>query len=155
MEDNLLIKNDNIDQLTLETFMNKKNYKKYIEKANPQKYTEIQNHHLDLMKYRGSIITMTDDLLENPNLQITTEINDIFDAYTKTIIRHFKNKEFERKNPYYEDETQDEEEDILFGKIDDIPKESLWGKERVIKKQASCYNKKDISRFSIPRISSL
>jgi len=147
------IKNQNLDQLTLELFMNKKNYKKYIEKVDPKKHSEIQSHHLDLVKYRGSIIAMTDDLLENPNLQITTEINDIFDAYTKTIIRHLKNKELERQTNYGNQETEILDDDVMFGTMDESePMDSLWGGERVVKKHPKkSFFQKDISRFGIPR----
>ena len=148
------IKNQTLDQLTLELFMNKKNYKKYIEKADSKKHSEIQSHHLDLVKYRGSIVAMTDDLLENPNLQITTEINDIFDAYTKTIIRHLKNKELERQTNYGNQEHEREvDDDIMFGTMDESePMDSFWGGERVVKKQPKkSFFQKDISRFGIPR----
>jgi hypothetical protein len=151
------IKNQNLDQLTLELFMNKKNYKKYIEKADPKKHSEIQSHHLDLVKYRGSIVAMTDDLLENPNLQITTEINDIFDAYTKTIIRHLKNKELERQTNYGNQEHEQElDDDVMFGQMNEEagqePMDSFWGGERVVKKQPKkSFFQKDISRFGIPR----
>ena len=132
-----------IDKLTLELFMNKKNYKKYLEKSDPKKYSEIQLHHNEIAKYRGTILTMTDDLLENPNLQITTEINDIFDAYTKVIIRYLKHKEIENNL-----DTCDE--DVMFGTMDehDQPSstdmKSYWSGEQVVKKSA-----KDISQFGV------
>jgi phosphoribosylformylglycinamidine (FGAM) synthase PurS component len=135
--------NNEIDKLTLELFMNKKNYKKYLEKTDPKKYSDIQLHHNELEKYRGTILTMTDDLLENPNLQITTEINEIFDAYTKIIIRYLKHKEIENNL-----ETCDE--DVMFGTIDEEDNsesthmKSYWSGEQVVKKSA-----KDISKFGV------
>ena len=137
-------RNNEIDKLTLELFMNKKNYKKYLEKTDPKKYSDIQLHHNELEKYRGTILTITDDLLENPNLQITTEINEIFDAYTKIIIRYLKHKEIENNL-----ETE-KDEDVMFGTIDeDIQSEpahmkSYWSGEQVVKKY-----KKDISSFGV------
>lgn len=86
---------------------------------------------------------MTDDLLENPNLQITTEINDIFDAYTKIIIRYLKHKEIENNL-----ETCDE--DVMFGTIDEDVQtpstymKSYWSGEQVVK-----WSSKDISKFGV------
>jgi len=157
------VKGSNIDQLTLELFMNKKNYKKYIEKTDPRKHAEIQSHHLDLQRYRGSIISMTDDLLENPNLQITTEIGDIFEAYTKAIIRHLKNKALDEQIEKEEHMAKSVDSDVMFGEIDEHmdsqeTMDSYWGAERVVKKPSSIkksFFNKDISKFAIPRINGI
>ena len=136
--------NNEIDKLTLEMFMNKKNYKKYLEKTDPKKYSDMQLHHMEIQKYRGTILTMTDDLLENPNLQITTEINEIFDAYTKIIIRYLKHKEIENNLETCE------EDDVMFGTIDEDIRtsssqmKSYWSGEQVVKKSV-----KDISKFGV------
>ena len=135
--------NNELDKLTLELFMNKKNYKKYLEKNDPKKYSDMHLHNMDIQKYRGTILTMTDDLLENPNLQITTEINEIFDAYTKIIIRYLKHKEIENNL-----ETSDE--DVMFGTMDEEVQsesthmKSYWSGEQVVKRSA-----KDISKFGV------
>jgi len=140
--------NNELDKLTLELFMNKKNYKKYLEKTDPKKYSDMHLHHMDIQKYRGTILTMTDDLLENPNLQITTEINEIFDAYTKIIIRYLKHKEIENNL-----ETSDE--DVMFGTMDEEVQsesthmKSYWSGEQVVKRSA-----KDISKFGVDMCSS-
>ena len=137
-------KQNEIDKLTLELFMNKNNYKKYLEKTDPKKYSDMQLHHMDIQKYRGTILTMTDDLLENPNLQITTEINEIFDAYTKIIIRYLKHKEIENNLETCE------EEDVMFGTIyesiqtSSCQMKSYWSGEQVVKKSV-----KDISKFGV------
>jgi hypothetical protein len=135
--------NNELDKLTLELFMNKKNYKKYLEKTDPKKYSDMQLHNIEIQKYRGTILTMTDDLLENPNLQITTEINEIFDAYTKIIIRYLKHKEIENN-------LETCEEDVMFGTMDEEVQsdstymKSYWSGEQVVKRSA-----KDISKFGV------
>jgi len=140
-----LASNNEIDKLTLELFMNKKNYKKYLEKTDPKKYSDMQLHHMEIDKYRGTILTMTDDLLENPNLQITTEINEVFDAYTKIIIRYLKHKEIENN-------LETCEEDVMFGTIDQDEQrqssqmKSYWSGEQVVKRSAKV---KDISKFGV------
>jgi len=143
------ITNPEIDKLTLELFMNKKKYKKYVEQTDPKKHSELQSHYADIRKYRGSILNMTDDLLETPDMQITTEINELFDIYSRTIIRYLKNKELEKSaTNYHENENNDE--DIMFGIIDEPATptmNSFWSGEKVTRKN---YNQKDIFEF-LPR----
>ena len=144
------IDNTHIDKLTLEMFMNKKNYKKYIEKTDPNKFFQLQSKYADIKKYRGTILTITDDLLENPDNEISTEISEIFDAYTSTIIRYLKNKEIQHK---FIQHSEDEIDDVLFGSIDETPHErtnSFWSGERVVKKSTA----RDLMQFGIPRIPS-
>jgi hypothetical protein len=147
------IKNPEIDKLTLELFMNKQKYKKYVEKTDPKKHSEIQSHYSDIRKYRGAILNMTEDFLNRPDMQITTELGEIFDAYSRTLIRYFKNKELEKTTSF--EKEQEDEDDIMLGTIDETPTtqptmNSFWSGETVIKKQS---NKKDISQFGnfIPR----
>ena len=136
-----------IDKMTMELFMNRKNYKKYLEKTDPTKFSDLQNHHADIEKYRGSLLTITDDLLENPNLQITTEVNEIFDAYTKVLIRYLKHREME-KTLVDGFENNNIDEDVMFGEIDEPTKtehmNSYWSGEQVVKKSSKT---KDISKF--------
>ena len=125
--------NPNIDKLTLELFMNRNIYKKYVAKNEPEKYEKIVIHHENIRKYRQCILNLTEQLLEDPSMQITTEINEIFDAYSRTLIRHFQQKDMEKANENSRDE------DILFDpiKINQYRQPeittSFWGKERVKK----------------------
>lgn len=148
------IKNPELDKLTLELFMNKKKYKKYVQQTDPKKYSEIQMYHGDLQKYRGTILNMTDDLLDCPDTQISSDISELFEAYTRSIIHYLKNKELEKIGDYeHPFVNRQEEDDIMFGKIDELetngyssPMKSFWSNEQVVKKQSK-FDKKDISRF--------
>ena len=71
--------------------------------------------------------------MENPEKEITNEVNDIFEAYTKKLIHFFEMKEIETGNlftprPY----SNDNEDDMMFEKIDEpssVPVnnvDSLW-----------------------------
>ena len=75
---------------------------------------------------------MTRELLNDPDKPITTDINTSFNSYVKTCIQYFEMKDYENKqaNMYNEDEDDEiEEEEMLFGKMDDAPKtSSYWGK---------------------------
>jgi hypothetical protein len=103
---------DNIDKLTLELLINKNQYRKFLAKTDPSKSKEYEDYLEQLNQYKESILTMTNDLLENPALQISTEINEIFETYVKTIIRYLQMKEMEDKHEY----SYEHDEHTLFGK---------------------------------------
>jgi hypothetical protein len=127
-----------VDKITLELLMNKNHYRRYIAKTDPNQYDEMQEHLQTVSKHRNSILQITTDLLNNPNKQITTEVNEIFDAYVKTLIRHFKMKELETTNPYNKNQNQDQDEDVLFGQMDETSEtNSFWSNERVKKMQTT------------------
>lgn len=125
-----------IDQMTMALLMNKQTYNKYISKQDPEKAKIIQERHEEINTYKEKIINITKNKLENPHLQITTDVDEIFEAYTKILIRHFKQKETENMNQYGDNET---EEESMFGKIEDQstnnrqPTSSYWGKHKVLK----------------------
>lgn len=129
-----------IDKLTLELLTNKSQYKKYLSKADPEKYKSNQEHLEKVSKYRGKIMDVFSQLLDDPDKQITTSLNEDFDHFVKSCISHFEIKEFEQYANHFEKEEEDE--DIMFGNCDekaeliesDIPKsKSFWGKS-IIKK---------------------
>jgi len=136
--------NNDINKLTLELFMNKNNYKKYLSKTDPKKYEEHQKHISNINKYKQSIMQLTNDLMRDPDMQITTEVNEMFENYTKTLIHHFQQKEYEN-TPYNNEFAKDDDEDMLFGTIDNDNNnnndnhamQSFWGKDRVVKKPQS------------------
>jgi len=125
-----------IDKLTLELLTNKSQYKKYLSKADPEKYKSNQEHLEKISKYRVKIMDVFSQLLEDPDKQITTSLNDDFDHFIKSCISHFEMKEMENRGNHFEKE-QEEDDDIMFGNCDekdeliesDIPKsKSFWGK---------------------------
>lgn len=132
------------DQLTLELMCNKKKYNKIIEKTNPKKFEENREQLLKLNKYSKKIMNITKELLDSPDTQITNEINNAFEEYSKICIRYFEMKEYENK---FNNEIESQDEDMLFDKIDDsyentekldsyftpnpmnsLPSKSYWGK---------------------------
>lgn len=132
--------NEFIDNITLELLMNKGQYNKYISKKHPEKYEKVKELQEKIYKYKYDIIDLTKELLENPEKEITNEVNDIFEAYAKKLIHYFEMKELETGNlftprPY----NNDDDDDMMFEKIDEPTPtpvnygESLWGK-RITKK---------------------
>jgi hypothetical protein len=130
--------NEFVDKVTLELLMNKNHYNRYLSQTDPKKHQEHLNHLEKIRKYRSKIINVTTDFLNNPEHQITTEINEAFDHYVRTLIRHYECKEME--NP----EETNQEEDMLFGNMAETIEDeeqptmkSYWGKHKVQKKSSS------------------
>jgi len=130
--------NKDIDKLTLELFMNKGKYNKYIQKTDPKAHEEKQTYIAKLLKYRRRILEMTETLIGDPDAPITTDINTGFADYTKELIKYFDMKSIEgmRTKKYGSDEGEAEEDgDILFSNMDymPVPTSSFWSKERITK----------------------
>lgn len=139
-------KNEYLNKLTMELFLNKSHYAKYLAKTDPKRHDEYRTFTNKLKKYSVDIIDITSALLENPKQAPTLDIEESFDVFVKSIIRHMEMKEIE--NPMQEED----QEDTLFGKIDqqeDQPSsgQSFWSKERVVKKSSDL----DIRAFAKAR----
>ena len=117
---------NSIDKLTLELLINKSQYKKYVQKTDPAKYSENQVYLGKIERYRYKIEQMFSSLLENPDQQITTDINRDFTYFVKTCIQYFELKEMENIAEYPIDN-----EETLFGAIDydttTTSSSSFWG----------------------------
>ena len=90
-------KSMDLDKLTLELLMNKTNYKRYIEKTDPKKFDERQTFLARVRKYRGRILSLTEDYLENPDIQITLDMNQAFDDYMKSAIRYLEDQDIQSR----------------------------------------------------------
>jgi hypothetical protein len=119
---------NNIDKLTLELLINKSQYKKYVQKNDPAKYSENQVYLGKIQKYSYKIEQLFSSLLENPDQQITTDVNREFTHFVKTCIQYFELKEMECVAEDHNGDPIDDE--TLFGTIDDSvasSSSSLWG----------------------------
>ena len=96
--------NEMIDKLTLELLMNKSHYKRYIANADPTKHAEMVKHNSLITKYKYKMMNLTNEMLSNPSKQITTNVNDAFNGYVKTLIQYFQMKELENKSNEHSDE---------------------------------------------------
>jgi hypothetical protein len=143
--------NDHIDKLTLELLLNKNHYSKYLSKTDPEKYEKHKEYKAKLRKYSVDIIDITSRLIENPKEGISADIEEGFNIYMKLLIRYFEMKELDNINEHGNN-AEEADEDMLFGAIDEEPKElsaskSFWGKDRVLKKE------KDINAFTMEMFS--
>lgn len=124
------LKTTEFDNITLELMCNKKIYNKVLEKTNPKKFQERKEQITKLEKYSYKIMELTEQLIGSPDTQITNEINNAFEEYSKICIRYFEMKEYEEKCSSNKDHDDD---DTLFCKIDNELPYSYWGKT-IIKK---------------------
>jgi len=142
-----------IDDMTLSLLMNKTLYKKYILKNEDSTNEYEEQSVLDNRMYRSKILDITSQMIDSPDLEISYDINNIFLAYTKKIVHYLKMKEVEKQNKYnfY---NKEEEDDVLFGSIDEsntsnVEKaSSFWGKESVVKKGSLPISNYDMRMFS-------
>jgi hypothetical protein len=132
---------NDIDKMTIELLMNKTQFNKYLSKTDPKRAIEQTEFIENIRKHKRQILHLTNQLLENPANPVTTEVNDAFELYVKTLIRHFKTKEIERANEYNrDDDDESATEDVMFENMDEEPvleteeMRSFWGKDRVKKK---------------------
>ena len=133
-EENEPLKTNDFDKLTIQMFSNKNHYKKYLAKTNPEKYGEQQEFLKKISKNHEKINTMFSSLLENPEKQITTDINESFEQFVKSCINHFHMEKLsnlhDKDADDYEISSEEEEETQEL-----IPTTSYWGAS-VIKKPA-------------------
>jgi hypothetical protein len=149
------VNNTDMDELTLSLLMNTKHYRKYVAQTNPEQAILDKQTIDDTRKYRNKILQITAEMIDSPDVQISTDINQLFNTYTKQLIRHFKMKDTERQRNYPNDQ-YDNEDDTLFGNMNDgadtqTSTSSLWGKERVIKKGNVPIANHDMRMFSKKR----
>lgn len=126
--------NSDFDKLSIQMFSNKNHYKKYLAKTNPEKYNEQLEFLKKISKNREKINAMFTSLLENPEKQITTDINESFEQFVKSCINHFYMEKLsnlhDKDADDYEISSEEEEETQEL-----IPTTSYWGAS-VIKKPA-------------------
>ncbi len=95
-----------IDKITMELLLNKTHYQKYLSKTDSKKHAEYQEYLRKLSKFHGSILGITESLLNNPKKTYTNEVGDAFDDYMHTLIKYL---EIEEANRDF-----DQDEDALF-----------------------------------------
>ena len=147
-----------IDKVTLELLMNKNHYKRYIANTDPTKHAEMVKRNALITKYKYKIMNLTNELLSDPSKQITTNVNEAFNGYVKTLIQYFQMKEFENKSNEHSDE-----DDVMFGSIDEDGSnaaesekndtvvepvmKSFWGGSRVVKQKQNINGRSNNQMF--------
>lgn len=119
---------EDIDKMTMELLMNKRKYNKYISKNDPEKYNQRQEEFSRIQRFAPRILSLTEDLLNNPDTEVPGDIHQSFLDYVKTCMYHFETKDREHAGSY----EGDHDENTMFDKCDEeeSPTEakSYWGK---------------------------
>lgn len=118
--------NDKIEELTLEMFMNKKDFKKY---KNNKLEKEIC-FDLDFECHKHDIQKIFTELLDDPSKKIHPDVKEQFLNFCKATINHLQNEEIFDSNPFV---SEDNEESVKQLQTENI--HSYWGKEIVLKKE--------------------
>jgi hypothetical protein len=128
------------DKLTLQMFCNKNQYNKYLAKTDPKQYSENQVHLDNISRNSYKILDMFSVLLDNPEKQITTSINESFDHFIKACLNHFENEKLAHTS---ENSTK---EDVLFAEMNDSDDEG----ENITKPKTSSYWGKSVIKKTTP-----
>ena len=103
---------DSVEKLTLELFMNKTQYRKYLSKNEPEKYRKLIEKREMFEKYKNDILERTEQILSFPDLPISPLVQETFENYVEVLI-----KEMEINALEVNDLTKEEDDDILFPDI--------------------------------------
>lgn len=122
--------------MTMELLMNKRKYNKYISKNDPEKYSQRQEEFSRIQKYATRILSLTEDLLNDPDTEVPSDIHQSFLDYVKTCMYHFETKDREFAGCYEGDNDNNDKEDTMFGECnnDESARQALqevnsyWGK---------------------------
>ena len=127
---------DPIDKMTFELLVNKTQYQKYLAKTDPLKHQEHLDHLEKIRLYKHRILSLTCELLDDPDKPVTLEINEGFSSYVKTMMKYLQLKDLEMEGCYHgHGSEQKDDADILFldknmskGTDSRVPMSSYWGK---------------------------
>jgi hypothetical protein len=124
------IENTEINNLTLELLVNKSHYTKILHKINPAKFKERKEYFDKINQHKEVLLSMFETLLHHPEEIITRDINESFDCFVKTGIKHLEIKSIRKKGHHSDDEEDEDfsEDETMFGTIEDTSK-SLWGEK--------------------------
>ena len=87
--------------MTLELLVNKRQYRKYLEKTNTTEYAQKREHYSRFCKYKCAIARLLDDLLNDYSISGNSahlgnaELQDIFEAFVQKSTYFFAAKEQE------------------------------------------------------------
>jgi hypothetical protein len=146
---------ESIDKLTLELLTNKSHYKKYLEKDDPTECKKQKEYLANLKKNKSKILKITNQFLENPEVQFNTEMNDMFKIFAKTMFKYIELKDIERENLYYDGDEKDDieyEDEILFAGVNSDSDSELNNSELVISDKKNSIIDAFSLEQNIPRI---
>jgi hypothetical protein len=122
-----------IDKFTLECLMNKSQYSRYLSKTDPKKYEERTEYYEKIAKYREPILKEFEKMMDNDEEHSKTEVTERFHDLIHSFIDYFDNKSLEEGPDFQYEKYGEEDEDVLFGNMDEEREpsknsKSYWGK---------------------------
>jgi len=84
-----------LNKLTLAMFSNKGMYKKHLERSDPETYEKKCEYLSKIRKYRKRMLDMTSEFLQNPEKDFNTEVNEMFEGFSNTLIRYIQMKDMD------------------------------------------------------------
>jgi len=125
-----------VDKVTLEFLMNKNHFRRYVAKVDPERHLENQRHLDNIAKYRTPLLALFTDLLDEPEKQVSLDVNEAHEAFVKMAIRFFQTKEMDQDSNdilFDEDVLERGTKPTKKGGYLSYPTSSFWGRERVVK----------------------
>jgi hypothetical protein len=113
---------NDIDALTLKLLTSKKKYNTYLGTVEPNTASKIREYCDAIHANKDRIRALFDKYMEDPEIQITNELDDSVESCLKELLRHLDNPADKRdrekksaRNDYdEEDEDEEDEEDSCF-----------------------------------------
>ena len=118
---------NDIDALTLKLLTSKKKYNTYLETVEPDNAAKIRGYCDAIHANKGRIRALFDKYMEDPEIQITNELDDSVESCLKELLRHLETRDREKKsarNDYNEEDEEEEEEEFNDFNIDAFKKTS-------------------------------
>ena len=116
-----------INKITLECFINKNCKDKYLKNHDKAKYDELNEKFDNIQNNREKILHLFTQYLDNKDFQVNTTLDELFQNFVKAYFQHMDFINTENNNKYF-DYNKEEDDDVLFGTINEDPVTSFWGK---------------------------
>jgi|APGre2960657468_1045069.scaffolds.fasta_scaffold41995_2 hypothetical protein len=131
---------NDIDALTLKLLTSKKKYNTYLETVEPDNGAKIRGYCDAVKTNKDRIKVLLAKYLDDPETQITNELDDSVESCLKELLRHLEARDRESKSARNDYDEQDEDEEESFeereeseemdsceDKANKPQKQSYWG----------------------------
>jgi hypothetical protein len=134
---------NDIDALTLKLLTSKKKYNTYLGTVEPDTASKIRKYCDAIHANKDRIRALFDKYMEDPEIQITNELDDSVESCLKELLKHLETRDREKKsarNDYDEEDESDKEEFNDFN-IDAFKKTSQYDEddEETSEGSGSCF----------------
>ena len=102
---------NDIDALTLKLLTSKKKYNTYLETVEPDNGAKIREYCDAVKTNKDRIKVLLAKYLDDPETQITNELDDSVESCLKELLRHLEARDRESKSARNDYDEQDEEEE--------------------------------------------